>query len=136
MNRQRLKKIFITLGLGAILVYGYYEFRGLLYGPELIIGTPQNGVVTAEQVAIISGSTRRISKITLNGRNIFIDENGLFSEHLSLLPGVNFVTMSVSDRFGNSVTKSLEVVYDALPTLPSTEPVVDETASTSPDTTI
>lgn len=138
-NRQRAKRILLALGLSAIILYGYYEFRGFLYGPELDIVTPLHGSSVTSPVIDVTGTTERITKISLNGNPIFVDEKGAFSQRISLVPGHNYLTMSVEDRFGNVKTESFEVIY--VPHSPpsrvemgtSTPSVIDETGTTSPE---
>lgn len=141
-NRKRVKKLIVALGLSAVLIYGYYEFRGFLYGPELSIESPQNGTTVETPVVDVSGTTKRISKITLNGGPIFVDEKGLFSKRVPLVPGHNYMTVSVEDRFGNVKTEVLEVIYVSEATPQNTEALplsvspVDEPSATSSDSEI
>lgn len=138
-NRQLAKRVLLALGLTAIFIYGYYEFRGFLYGPELVIESPISGSSFTSPVIDVVGYTKRITKISLNENPIFVDEEGLFSQRIPLVPGHNFLTMSVEDRFGNVKTEAVEVIYTPDNPPPrieistSTPVVIDEEATTSPE---
>jgi hypothetical protein len=59
----------------------------------------------------IEGKAKNATYITLNGREIFIDRDGTFSEHVALLPGLSVLTINAEDKFGNVREKTLEVIY-------------------------
>jgi hypothetical protein len=95
----------------AIIAYAYYQMRDFLTGPIIIVNKPQSGETVHTEIVTISGSTKRISEITLNDRKIFTDTDGLFSEKVALSLGYNEIEVSVKDRFDREETKLLKVVY-------------------------
>ncbi len=124
------KVIVLWVTLLAIFLYGFYEFRGYLYGPTLTITTPENGEKIEDGAVTVSGTARGINEITLNGRPIFIDEKGFFSETIALMEGYNKITVEVADRFENHQIEVREVMstYEIVPEEPST-------ASSTPEKT-
>ena len=110
-----IKVVVIGIAMLAILLYGFYEFRGYIYGPTLQITTPKNGDVIADGAVVVSGTALGINEITLNGRSIFVDEKGVFNETISLMSGYNILTVEVADRFGNHKKEVREVI--AKPTI-------------------
>lgn len=100
----------LSLALAVVVLYGSYEFRNYFAGPSITITTPLPGV-SEEQMLDIKGETRSIAHITLNGRPIFVDETGAFTETVVLLPGHNTMTIRAEDRFGNETEVVREVVY-------------------------
>lgn len=62
-------------------------------------------------VAEITGNAKNAIYITLNGREIFIDRDGSFTEPVALLPGLAVVTLQARDKFGNTSEKEFEIVY-------------------------
>lgn len=95
----------------ALLAYGYYQAGDLLHGPQLLIHYPKNGASIDTQLTEIKGTAQNISKITLNDGQIFINESGAFTEQLLLNIGYNIITVSVEDRYGRRVSKTLAVVF-------------------------
>jgi len=63
-------------------------------------------------LSVIKGNAEKAVYITLNGREIFIDKNGNFSESISVLPGFSIVTLSARDKFGKTAEKKFEVVKE------------------------
>jgi hypothetical protein len=59
----------------------------------------------------VVGEAKNVSYLSLNGRQIFTDESGTFSEKLLLPYGYTIMTLKARDRFGRSRTYTLELVY-------------------------
>jgi hypothetical protein len=124
--RDYAKIIKIIAGvviLFLLFVYGIFQARNLIKGPELLIISPQTGASTAEQVAHITGSAKHISFISLNGRQIFVDPQGNFNEELLLLPGYNLWTISAQDSFNRTISKKIEIMYTGTTTKPDTHTI-------------
>jgi len=60
----------------------------------------------------VSGKASKATYITLNGREIFVDKEGNFSESIAILPGFSVVTLNAKDKFGKTAEKKFEMVYD------------------------
>ena len=95
-----------------ILVYTYFQMQSLITGPVISIKTPSNGAVLSDPLVDIEGSAKNISRITMNDRQIFIDESGVFKEKLLLSPGYNIITLQAEDRFGRDTKSTLDLVYN------------------------
>jgi hypothetical protein len=59
----------------------------------------------------VLGKAKNATYISLNGREIFIDKDGNFTENIALLPGLSVITLSAEDKFGHVDEKKLEVMY-------------------------
>ena len=116
VSGRKIFRIVITIIIiGIIGGYTAYETRGFTAGPSLTITTPENGARFTDPKVTLTGETERVSHITLNGNDIFIDTTGRFEETLLLFPGYNIITVHVEDRFGRTETKKLELGYDGDP---------------------
>lgn len=102
--------ISATIAL-VVILYTISRFYTFLAGPSIHISSPQNGDTVSERLLNISASTTLISFITLNDRQIFIDQKGDLFEQLLLQDGYNIISIKATDRFGRKVEKRLEVVY-------------------------
>lgn len=98
--------IFLSLGL-----YAYLQSREFLQGPVLNIQTPENGALATTSFSALQGTARNVSFLTLNGSQIFTDEQGRFREPLLLSEGYTIMLLEARDRFGHTATKKLELVY-------------------------
>ena len=105
-------KILLALALvGTMVWYAYSKSADFLEGPTIIILTPENGITVNHSLVEVKGTAEHIAHITLNGRQIFVTEEGFFSEQLLLSPGYNIITLEARDRFDREVKQTLELVY-------------------------
>ena len=102
--RTSLRRVLVTLciilSLAFLVTYGFFEARRFLQGPSVFIETPREGARIEGPAILITGVASNISFITLNGRQIYIDEEGRFGETLTPPPGYTVLTVDVRDRFG------------------------------------
>lgn len=76
-------------------------------GPEVWIVHPRDGQVVSNTAITMSGGSRNIAWIELNGRQIFTDENGFWNEKLLVSDGPSIMTVKARDRFGRSTEESI-----------------------------
>lgn len=93
-----------------ILGYAYHRMGNLIQGPRIAVTLPQNGAVFDSPFIRIAGTSRNNTVLTINGRAVFTDESGGFSEELLLARGYNALEVRAEDRFGRSATEKIEVV--------------------------
>ncbi len=91
--------------------YTFYEIHRVIFGPSITIMTPTNGATVSDSLLEVSGMAKNIKEITLNGRNIFMDENGNFQEEVLLSYGYNTLQIKANDKFGSNTEKVVEVIY-------------------------
>ena len=103
---------YSLLGLGGLIIVVYAFFRSLNYihGPSIDIYQPINGSAIASTTVTIIGRADRVNTLSLNGKQIFIDESGNFKETIVVLPGINIITFSAQDQFGRTDNEQLELV--------------------------
>ncbi len=116
LNMQiTLKKVLstasIVLIVGIIAFYAYYQSRAIIAGPQIFITEPQHGATATSSLLIIRGVAIHTTEITLQGRPIFIDLQGNFSEELLLADGYNIIELTAKDTQGRQVKKVLELTY-------------------------
>jgi len=63
-------------------------------------------------IAQVKGNAKNATHLSLNGREIFIDKEGSFTEPVALLPGFSVMTLEAQDKFGNKAEKKFELVYE------------------------
>lgn len=99
--------IFVFLAL-----YVLFQARFLILGPRVYIDNPHDAEVLASALVTVRGSVSNIAWITLNGKQIFTDEEGLWEEKLLVSAGTSIMTVRVRDRFGRESEKSVRVIYN------------------------
>jgi hypothetical protein len=104
----------LSIFLVVLIVVGYtiFNFRVFIAGPQIIFKSPANGSLAEKNLVEISGVAKNISSISMNDRQIFVNEFGDFKENILLHPGYNVVTVKASDKFNRKAENKLEIVYN------------------------
>jgi hypothetical protein len=106
-NPLRFRSLFISTlilsGLLLLLIYVLFQARFLIEGPKIRLIDEPNSVQN-NQIVHLRGQARNISKITLNGRQIFTDKTGYFDEALVLENGYTIATIQATDRYGRQTS--------------------------------
>lgn len=109
-NRLSTRTLGLIIGLVIILSYAVFETRALVLGPKLDILEPTSEYLTTSSSTLsIAGQARRIATIYLNGRQIFTDKDGQFTEEVVLLPGYNILRIDTWDKFDRRASKRFQV---------------------------
>lgn len=120
--RTVLGFIAAIIGLLILLTYVSFQARFLILGPQLSL-TNEPPTTTNERFVTLTGQARNITRITLNGKQIFTNQDGYFSEAMMLENGYTIATVAATDRFGRTAELVREFMY--LPaSVPSSTPEV------------
>lgn len=98
---------------GIITVFaGYLAFqtKGFVFGSDLVIFSPDNGTHIKSSHIVVKGRAVGMSFLSLDGRNIFTDDEGFFEEELILPYGLNIIMIIGEGRFGK-VFEEERMVY-------------------------
>lgn len=98
--------IFIII----FFIYLIWQIQGVATPPKLIIYSPMEGLVSNRQEILIQGETDKESRLQVNGEEIQVDSGGKFNSMISLSPGVNNLTLSVTKKHGKTTTALRHVV--------------------------
>ena len=110
-NSKIALKASLSIFIAVIIIgYSLFSARHIIKGPTIVIETPENGELTKNNFVEIKGKSENINYITLNDRQIYIDDEGNFKEKLILYEGENTLKLYGKDKFGREVTKYLQVV--------------------------
>ncbi|MBI2610567.1 hypothetical protein HYW60_01355 [Candidatus Kaiserbacteria bacterium] len=106
---SRLTRIVLIAFFLTLAAYAAYEIRGLMSGPVIEI---ENRVMeVSEPFITIEGHAGRIATLSMNGQTIPVTEEGDFAEGYVLAPGYNHIVLEARDRYGNSATREIEIIY-------------------------
>lgn len=109
---------YLAVFIGITLVFGYilFQARFLVLGPQIaLIDEPP--AVSNDRTVQIVGTTANITNLTLNGRPIYTDTSGAFSESLVLENGYTIMELRAHDRFGRERTVQRTIVYRPISTI-------------------
>ncbi|MEK7610485.1 MAG: hypothetical protein AAB468_01935 [Patescibacteria group bacterium] len=113
MTRQKSfspSHLFSILAFVSIALYATYQTRDLLRGPSLMVESPLDGTAVDTSRINVRGMVNNISKLYLNGRQIFSDTNQRFNEPLLLAYGYNIIEVKAEDQFGRQIKKTISLV--------------------------
>lgn len=102
--RKRLAIAVSVLIFIGIASYGVYQARAYLSGPRIVI----EGKTREGPLLMLAGTAERIAFLSLQGKQIFTDENGRWQETALLMPGYNSVVVAATDRFGRKTEKHFD----------------------------
>lgn len=109
-----IKIITLVVFLGLVTGYAYSNTIDMIKGPEIIISTPNDGVVVRDNLVTVSGQALRIAKIYLNDKQIFTNNEGYFEELIASPEGYNAFKLTANDIFGRQTEKI--IVFNYQPT--------------------
>jgi hypothetical protein len=114
------KKILRTASLSLlfifIVVYAFFRSSDLIFGVKIkevtMGGLPAEASIKfTESVIKVSGNAKNATNVSLNGREISIDQTGNFSEDIALLVGYNIVNIEAKDKFGHIDELNYKLIY-------------------------
>ena len=94
--------LFVIIG-----VFSYAKMSFLIKGVKIEATIQKQDDAS---LAVVKGVAAKATHLTLNGREIFIDKDGNFSEAVAMLPGFSIITLDAKDKFGKTAEKKFEVV--------------------------
>lgn len=89
--------------------YGVYKALPIILGPKVEISTPHNGEIVQGTTITLKGNVTRTKALYINGIATAFSETGYFETRLPIYPGSNIILIEVKDRFGRSVTQTLNI---------------------------
>lgn len=112
-HQQKSIKWYISVGSCLILflaigAFAYMKMNFLLHGVQITANINRD---PGSSIVEIKGNAQNAVYLTLNGREIFVDRDGAFTERVALLPGLGVVTLDAQDKFGKTAEKKFELVY-------------------------
>ncbi len=115
----------LTVGGLVVLFAGYlvWQVKGVLQPPYLAVFTPAEGNVVSTPRTNIQGETEKESRLTVNGQDIMVNEQGKFSTEIDLGGGVNTIQISATKKHGKTTTIVRHVVVRLPPTAMTTQTV-------------
>lgn len=96
-----------------ILSYAFYRSHDLIYGVKIKNVNISDGETFTDPVLHLTGNAKNAVNLTLNGREITIDQSGNFNETIALLLGYNIVDIKAKDKFGYNDEKIYKLIYEA-----------------------
>jgi|SRR3989344_3694535 len=116
MERILSKKILQITGffIFFLLIVGYAFFRSqdLIFGVKINNVNLRDGEKVTNNILKVAGNAKNATNLTLNGREISINEASDFDETIALLLGYNIVNITAKDKFGYVDEKNYQLIYE------------------------
>jgi hypothetical protein len=135
--KRNLSVTLSTIFLLLFILYAGFETQKYFRGPSLTVTEPIDLSTVRDPIIAVKGNVARVAYITVNGKQIFADTNGDFSDQLLLPPGYSIIRVAVKDRFGKEIAKDLHLTYvpEATTAKPSVIDMDPETSTTTATST-
>jgi hypothetical protein len=109
--KKTLKRVIFGIFFLFILGYGFFRSYDLIFGIEIKNVNIIDGGSVNESSINITGNAKNAVNLSLNGRDISINQAGEFSETIALLPGYNIITIEAIDKFGYVDEENYKLMY-------------------------
>ena len=129
---SRITRIALGLFFVVVIGYAYFEARGLIYGPRILV--PAEVAEVHERFVTITGRAERISELRMNGKPIAVTEEGDFEEPYLLTPGLNRIILDAEDKYGRTHQEIVRIVYTPTKDSGQTVPVAGSASSSTTTT--
>ncbi len=112
--QNHAKKIIKVGGLSVffilIIIYAILGSKDLILGVKIKNVNLVDGATVTENIIKLTGNAKNAINLTLNGREISVDQNGNFSEIVALLSGYNIINIKAKDKFGYVDEKNFRLI--------------------------
>lgn len=108
--RKQLEIYFFVCVACIAISYGLWKAYPLVRGPQITIISPMDGSTVSSTTFQISGKVTHVKNIWIQGRVIPIDTEGNFSEILVPSLPYTIITITATDFYDKTITKTLRVI--------------------------
>ena len=110
-----VKKILQISGISVffllIIIYAFFRSSDLIFGVKIKNVNIADGTKVMNAAMEIKGNAKNAIDLTLNGREISVDQMGNFNETIALLSGYNIINIKAKDKFGYVDEKNYKLIY-------------------------
>ena len=96
-----------------ILLYAFFVSKDLILGVKISNVNLADGATVTSNIVKLTGNAKNATDLTLDGREISVDQKGNFNETIALLPGYNIINLKAEDKFGYVDEKNYKLNYEA-----------------------
>ena len=109
--KKTLKIGLVSILFLFIVVFVFFNSRNLIFGVKIKNVNLKDNLKVSESIFEITGTAKNAVRLSLDGREISIDQKGNFDETIALLSGYNLVNIKAQDKFGNIDEKNYQLIY-------------------------
>jgi cytoskeletal protein RodZ len=100
------------IAVAAVLCFGYlgWQIYTITTPPTLDIYSPTDNYKTTDTSVVITGKTKPEAQLTINGKAIYIDEQGKFSETVYFVTGHHALTIEAHTKYSRTQVKTIQIM--------------------------
>ncbi|MFA6257697.1 MAG: hypothetical protein WC671_01650 [Candidatus Paceibacterota bacterium] len=111
LSKKIIKIIGISIFFILIIIYAIFGSKDLIFGVKIKNVNLEDGITVTSNTIKLTGKAKNAINLTLNGRDISVDEQGNFTETIALLLGYNIINIKAKDKFGYIDEKNYKIMY-------------------------
>lgn len=99
---KRISLIVTIIVIAVIFGYFWHQLSYLIYPPAIKITQPASDITIQNKSIEIFGQTGLDVYLTINGKEVYVDNKGYFKSMVDLEVGLNTLKIEARDRFGKT----------------------------------
>ena len=124
-----IRNVLLASVVLAVAVYFVGSVKRIVSPPAITLVTPTDGFITTQRTLAIEGKTEQEVGLSINGKQIAVDNNGNFKDSIDLQEGVNTITVVGSKKHSKEMIVSRRVIVQ-----PTERPTAFDTVTPPPGT--
>ncbi|MCG2686397.1 helix-turn-helix domain-containing protein [Candidatus Parcubacteria bacterium] len=92
--------------------YIYFQYRSFVGAPQLILEHPVQNMTTAKELINVLGKVDKDAKLTINGQEILLNEDGSFAVAVPLVGGINTLNFVAASKLGRETKLTRTVIME------------------------
>lgn len=104
-----MKLFVITVLTFSIIGFGIFAFRGIIFAPVITVLTVQDGMHVPSGVIEVSGTTKRVESLFIQGKQIVRSPQGTFSVEVAVFAPYTIIELEAKDRFNKTIQKQIQL---------------------------
>ncbi len=114
VNQVRIRQTIVLVGVGllALVIYIFFQYRAAIFSPSLNIDSPKENMVVNSQTITVSGKTEPNVTVTVNGFPALVDDSGNFKKDITVFAGSTTIAVKAVNNFGkiSSLERHITVI--------------------------
>lgn len=108
-SRYKAKKALYIFSVLCILAFIIFGFRGVLFPPVVTIETISDGMTVPSGVVSITGTTKRVEELFIQGKQVTRSLAGDFSTEVAVFHPYTIIQVEARDRFNKTIKKEIRL---------------------------
>lgn len=92
-----------------ILIYVFFQFSSLFFGPKLKIEAPSENQIVKASVIEVKGITDQFATVQVNKEDVYVDITGSFRKTVFVNPGSQKISIIAKNRYGKQTSKTVNI---------------------------